>query len=171
MDLQTPVRERLLALNVERLYERHGPMVFRRCYQLLRNQAHAEDAMQDVFVQLLDHRERLDARAPSSLLYRIATHVCLNRLRTQRRRPEDADDALVLRIAHVDDLEGRGAAAQFLGKLFQREVASTRTIATLHLLDGMTLEEVADQVGMSVSGVRKRLRVLRARLAEMEEAA
>jgi len=160
-----------LGLNVEQLYERHGPMVFRRCYQLLRNSAQAEDAMQDVFVQLLDHRARLDDHAPSSLLYRIATHVCLNRLRSQRRRPEDPDDALVMRIAHADDVEERGVAAQFLGKLFSREVESTRTIATLHLLDGMTLEEVAEHVGMSVSGVRKRLRVLRARLSEMEEAA
>ena len=31
----------------------------------------------------------------------------------------------------------------------------------------MTLEEVAAEVGMSVSGVRKRLRPLRARLGEL----
>lgn len=127
--------------------------------------------MHDVFVRLLDHQTQLEDRGLSSLLYRIATQVSLNRLRTQRRRPEDGDDELAQRLAQVGDFEGRSAAGQLLGKLFSREVESTRTIATLHLLDGMTLEEVAEHVGMSVSGVRKRLRGLRERLWEMEGAA
>ena len=41
-------------------------------------------------------------------------------------------------------------------------------MATLHFVDGLTLEEVAGEVGMSVSGVRKRLRALRATLVELE---
>ena len=48
------------------------------------------------------------------------------------------------------------------------EPASTRTMATLHLLDGMTLQEVADAVGLSVSGVRKRLRTFQAKLKDLE---
>ncbi len=44
-------------------------------------------------------------------------------------------------------------------------------MAVMHLLDGMTLEQVAREVGMSVSGVRKRLRKLRSRVAELEDLA
>ena len=57
-----------------------------------------------------------------------------------------------------------------LARLFRREPASTRTMAFLHFVDGMTLAEVAGEVGMSVSGVRKRLRGLRASLKELEKA-
>jgi RNA polymerase sigma-70 factor (ECF subfamily) len=39
----------------------------------------------------------------------------------------------------------------------------------LHYVDGMTLEQVANEVSMSVSGVRKRLRGLRASLQELEK--
>ena len=49
--------------------------------------------MHDVFVQLLVHHERLVDHGASSLLYRIATNVCLNRLRSRARRPEDPDSA------------------------------------------------------------------------------
>jgi RNA polymerase sigma-70 factor (ECF subfamily) len=35
-------------------------------------------------------------------------------------------------------------------------------MAVLHYVDGMTLEQVARECGLSVSGVRKRLRALRA---------
>jgi RNA polymerase sigma-70 factor, ECF subfamily len=34
-------------------------------------------------------------------------------------------------------------------------------MAVLHYVDGLSLEQVADEVGLSVSGVRKRLRKLR----------
>jgi RNA polymerase sigma-70 factor (ECF subfamily) len=40
-------------------------------------------------------------------------------------------------------------------------------MAVLHHVDGLTLEEVARECGMSVSGVRKRLRALRDALKEL----
>lgn len=129
------------------------------------------EATQDVFVQVLRRAHELDVSAPSSLLYRIATNVSLNRIRTAKRHPEHQDDELLMRIAKASDMEEQTVAARMLQRLFGGEQESTATIAVLHLLDGLTLEEVADEVGMSVSGVRKRLRVLRAHLHELEEAA
>ncbi|MCG6920237.1 MAG: sigma-70 family RNA polymerase sigma factor, partial [Acidobacteria bacterium] len=49
-------------LDVDRLFERYGPMVVRRCRELLGDREEARDAAQDVFVQLLRHRRRLDDR-------------------------------------------------------------------------------------------------------------
>jgi len=147
-------------------------MVFRRCRALLRSDAQAEDAMHDVFVALLRFDERLQDEAPAALLLRVATNLCLNRMRGARRRPEDADDDLVLRIAAGDaDGEERTVARDLIRKLFHPSdplAASTGTIAVMHLVDGLTLEEVAREAGLSVSGVRKRLRTLRGRLAELE---
>jgi RNA polymerase sigma-70 factor (ECF subfamily) len=152
-------------------------MVLRRCRKLLRHDAKAQDAMQDVFVSLLRYESRLDDSALSSLLLRMATNVCLNKLRTDRRHPEDRDDELLQRIAAAGDdndagsAESRTIAQSLLGRLFRADdplAASTRTIATMHLVDGMTLEEVAREAGLSVSGVRKRLRTLRGRLEELQ---
>jgi RNA polymerase sigma-70 factor (ECF subfamily) len=166
-----------LALDVESHYLRYGPMVLRRCRTLLRDPAKAEDAMQDVFVSLIRNEDRLRDEAPGALLLRVATNVCLNRLRGERRHPEDAheDDELALRIAQADDgggdAESRTLARSVLGKLFGTNdplAASTRSLAFMHLVDGLTLEEVARESRLSVSGVRKRLRGLKGRLAELE---
>jgi RNA polymerase sigma-70 factor (ECF subfamily) len=154
-------------MDVEALYETYGPMVLRRCRQLLNQESDALDATQDVFVQVLRRRDRLTAEFPSSLLYRIATNLCLNRIRDRGRRPETVDDELVHRVAVADDTESRVAASSVLRRLFGRGQESTRTMAILHYVDGMTLQEVADEVGMSVSGVRKRLRGLRAELHDL----
>ena len=166
-----------VSLDVDALYRRYGPMVLRRCRFLLRDEDRAVDAMHDVFVNLLNgqHALRLEGGG-ASLLHRIATNVCLNRLRSQRRGPDgaahadDSHEALLREIASLDDLEGRTAAGAVLDRLFGREPESTRTMAVLHLVDGMTLEETAREVGLSVSGVRKRLRGLRERLGELTAA-
>ena len=84
-------------------------MVLRRCRQLLQNEDKALDAMQDTFVQVLRHDERLTADAPSSLLYRIATNTCLNILRGEKRRPVSGKEELLMEIASVDEHDERSA--------------------------------------------------------------
>ena len=161
-----------MTAEVEELYRRHGPMVLRRCRRLLRDPEEAVDAMHDVFVEVLRREEALPIESPSGLLFRTATNLCLNRLRSARRRPGDqpsGDEALLERIASLEDPEERTASRLLLDRIFGREPASTRVIAVLHLLDRMTLEEVAAEVGLSVSGVRKRLRTLRGRLPSLGE--
>ena len=159
-----------MAIDVEAYYRQYGPMVLRRCRRFLTDENQAVDAMQDTFVKLLRYQNRLKHETPSSLLYRMATNVCLNQIRASQRRPEDPDQELLARVAALDEptVESRLSARNLLARLFSSERASTRTIATLHFLDGMTFEEVAREVGMSVSGVRKRLRPLRARLCELQ---
>ncbi len=121
--------------------------------------------MHDVFVELLRRENRLDARAPAGLLLTTATHVCLNRLRSERRRPEDPDHDLLARIASLgSSAENLSLARRALDRIFGGEPASTRLIAVLLYVDRLTLDEVAAEVGMSVSGVRKRLRTLKQRL-------
>ena len=156
-------------IDVEAVSRRYGPMVLRRCRRLLGDEQEALDACQDVFVRIVQRRARLDGRYPSSLLYRIATNVCLNRLRDRRRAPVTRDEAVLYEIARAEEPGAASDARLLLDRLFGRHPESSRTIAVLHYVDGLTLDEAAEVVGMSVSGVRKRLRGLRASLTEMVE--
>ena len=157
--------------DIESWYRTYGPMVLRRCRTLLPSEEEATEAMQDTFVQVIRYADRLDGKSPSSLLYRIATNVCFNRIRSRRRRPEDASSDTLANLASVAGSEGRSTARDLLDRLFGGEPDSTATIAVMHLLEGHTHQEVADAVGLSVSGVRKRLRKLRGLLDQLEGAA
>ena len=157
-----------MAINVEDFYRKYGPMVLRRCRSILKNEEAALDAMQDVFVKILKRESVLNSNSPSSLLYVTATNVCLNVLRSRERRPEANDNSILDIISGADDPEERVLTNMFIDKLFSHEKISTRTIAMLHYVDGFTLEETAEQVGMSVSGIRKRLRVLRKKGLELK---
>lgn len=154
-----------MAVDVEAYYRDYGALVLRRCQKMLRDPEKAVDAMHDVFVNLLRAGDRLEQDKPASLLLRVATNVCLNRLRTERRRPEDPGEEKLLAIAAAEEPGSRSLARLFLGDLLGRELESTRVMAVMHYVDGLSLEEVAREVGMSAAGVRKRLRGLRARVS------
>jgi RNA polymerase sigma-70 factor (ECF subfamily) len=156
-------------VDLEVAYRRYGPMVFRRCVRLLRDEEKAADCMQDVFVQLARHRDRFDGAATAALLTRIATNLSLNRLRADRIRPQCADDGVLGEILAADDLEARTLAGRTLGWLFAPERERTRTLAVLHFLDGLTYEEIAQQEGISAEGVRKHLNRFRGRIRERAE--
>jgi RNA polymerase sigma-70 factor (ECF subfamily) len=157
-----------MSIDIRAWYERFGPMVHRRCKVLLRDEEEATEAMQDVFVEVIRRGDRLEVGAPSSFLYRTATNVCLNRIRSRKRRPQDPDTDLLERIAVAPEAEERSVTAALLDRIFAREQPSTREMAVMHLVDGLTLDEVAVEVGLSVSGVRKRLRVLKEHVAALE---
>ncbi len=150
-------------LDVEDLYRRCGPMVLRRCRSLLKDESDALDAMQETFVQVLRHRDRLRADYPSSLLYRIATNTCLNMLRTRRRKPSAPAGELILDIAGMDDPAARAVERSLLDQVFGREKPGTRAMAEARWIEGAPLGETASRAGLSVSGVRKRLATLRSR--------
>lgn len=156
-----------MQIDIEEYYKKYGAMVLRRCRSLLKNEDAAMDAMQDVFVKLLLYKDKLKGQYPSSLLFRIATNVCLNIIRSQRIQ-ECGNDDLLLEIASYDETEDKIFITDYLDRIFNNEPESTRTIAVMYYIDEMTHDEISREVGLSVSGVRKRLRTLKERVQVME---
>lgn len=149
------------SIDVEALYLRFGPMVMQHCRQLLANDESAADAMQETFVRVLRRRKSLHARYASSLLYRIATNVCLNVLRSNRRRPTVSAEPLLEGFAGRESMEDRILDSFVLDQVFAAAREGTRKAAEMHYLEGCTLAETAREVELSISGVRKRLDTLR----------
>ena len=151
------------AIGVDALYRRYGPMVLRRCRTLLHDEDRALDAMQDVFVQVLRHQDKLNARYPSSLLYRIATNTCLNILRGAKRRRDISNDELLEGLPGSGSTEDQAVDRVLIEQLFEGEKGSTRRIAEMRAVEDLSWEETARRVGLSVTGARKRMSVLRKR--------
>lgn len=150
-----------MSLEIEKLYYRYGPMVLRRCRQLLPDDDLAQEAMQEVFMKILKRQAELDLNQPSSLLYRIATNICLNLIRERKIKYSNEDENIILEIATNENLEYQTFSSRLLDRILVKQTETTRVIALLHFYDGMTLQEVANEVGMSVSGVRKRLKLFK----------
>jgi RNA polymerase sigma-70 factor (ECF subfamily) len=145
-------------IDIEAYYEKYFPMVFRRCALMLGDGEDAQDAAQDVFVKLLRAKHKLHGRFPSSLLYTIATNTCLNRIRAKKRRGERLWENIEdLALAYQDKGYEEAEAKLLLKGILETESELTRTICFMYFADGMTLKEVGEALGMSVSGIRKRI--------------
>jgi RNA polymerase sigma-70 factor (ECF subfamily) len=157
-------KKRSVDIDIEAYYEKYLPMVFRRCRFMLGNEEDALDAVQDVFVKLLKARHTLHGRFPSSLLYTIATNTCLNRIRGKKRRGETLRENMEdLTPAYRDEGYEQVEAKLLLDGILDAESESTRAVCFMYFTDGMTLKEIGEALGMSVSGVRKRLLAFSAR--------
>lgn len=157
-------------LDVEGLYREYAPMVLRRCRALLGDEEDAAEAMQQTFVRLIEYSHRLDDRAPSSLLWTMATRICLNQIRASKSRPQPgAERELVYRIAELPVAERQASVRGMLRRLFGQHDERAREVAFMYHVDGMTHAQVAEAVGLSVSGVRWKLRQLRNTLEGLDE--
>ncbi len=78
------------------LIERHTDKIYAQCFRFLRNQAAAEDAVQETFIRLWLHAKSWKSNGArfESWLYRIAANYCLDQLRKAGR--EVGDEALTL---------------------------------------------------------------------------
>jgi len=128
---------------------------------MLRDEQAAFDACQEVFVSLLIHQNDLEDLYPSSLLYRIATNHCLNLIRKKRQEghlvPLPSIEALSPKP--LQDLEAK--LRGLLEPILKEEKEETRNMAFLYFIDGWSLQQIADNLKMSVAGVHKRLKKLR----------
>jgi RNA polymerase sigma-70 factor (ECF subfamily) len=145
-------------------YEKYGPMVIRRCRSILRNEEEAMDVVQDVFVNLIRWKKRLQGQYPSSLLYTMATNACLNRLRNRKRETPDDFALGDERFAMTEESYGQTEAKLLTEAILKDESEETRVICFMYHADGMTLREIGEAVGLSVSGVWKRLEAFKARV-------
>src|SRR5512138_2487431 len=159
----------------EELVKRYDRNVFRIAQHITQNREDAEDVVQDAFLKAFQNLGQFQGQSKFyTWLVRIAVNEALMRLR--RRRPErmvsiDEDvkteeDSIPREIAdwspNPEQLYNQGELKEILQKTIQGLPPSFRTVFILRDVEGLSTEETADALGLSVPAVKSRL--LRARL-------
>jgi RNA polymerase sigma factor (sigma-70 family) len=138
------------------LYEKHAGAVYGRCRYLLKDDAEAKDALQDVFVKALRALPEFRAAAsPSTWILRIATHHCLNLLRARKALwREQLRSLQAERRVETESPDRR----ELVRVLLAAAPEEAQEVAVLYFVDELTQAEIAQELGRSLPTVRKRLR-------------
>jgi RNA polymerase sigma-70 factor (ECF subfamily) len=153
------------------LVREEGPRIWQVAYRLLGNHADAADCVQEAFTQALEIARREEVTSWAGLLRHLATVQGLHRLRCRYR--ETARIAVLTRdcaipstepgpLEHAEAAELALALRQALTDLSQQEA----TVFCLRCLEGLSYQEIADQMQLEVNAVGVILHRARARLRE-----
>ena len=159
----------------EILMRRYNQRLYRVARAIVRDDAEAEDVMQQAYVNAFTHLGQFAQRARfSTWLTRIATYEALGRLRA-RRRVKEVDvmsesagpfDA----IASTEPDPERQAIAGELRHALESALATLspayRCVFVMRDVEGLSTAEVADGLGVSEDVVKTRLHRARALLRE-----
>lgn len=147
----------------EEIVDEYGDFVYNLTYRILGNHADAEEAAQDAFLSAYRnfHRFRGESKV-STWLYRIATNAALMKLRKDRNKrrltqtgyddmdpisPREGPEKLALNSELREQLE----------EGLELLPANLKTAVVLRDVQGLTNEEAAEVLGISVSSLKARL--------------
>ncbi len=161
------------------LVEEHAGKIYRLALRLMGNEADAEDVLQETFLSAFKSMDRFEARSSlSTWLYRIASNAALMRLR--RKEPEqvsvdepvERDDGELIPRQLFDfcclpeeDLLREEARAE-MQRAVDELPPSLRSVFILRDIEGLSTEETAEALDLSVSAVKSRLMRARLKLRE-----
>ena len=154
------------------LVETYSPLLFRVAHSVLRSRAEAEDAVQDVFVRVLEHQRALaSVRDMRVWLVRIAWNLAIDRRRRIRPEQMDAEFAQSLVASSVPADKALHEAQRMRAVLCEMErlPKGERHVLLLSAIEELGTAEMAEVLGRSESAVRALLFRARARLRERLE--
>lgn len=162
----------------EVLVQKHQGRVFAVAGGILRSREDVEDISQQVFLKAYFSLKRFDQRAAfSTWLYKITVNECWDLLRKRKVRPLVYESELTEEQAHLyesteqraehapdvsEQLETRQQLDHWLEGLEGRD----RTMLVLKEMQGFTVEEIAEMMGINRNTVKVRLFRARQRIAE-----
>jgi RNA polymerase sigma-70 factor (ECF subfamily) len=170
---------------LEALMERYAARIFRLAYGITRNEADAEEVVQDVFLSVFRKIGGFEGRAWLwTWMYRIAASTALLRRRGKRKESEVPLEECLPRFLEDGHREGdramllcdwsatpeeallTGETRDLVWRALDRLPDHHRLVLLLRDLEGLSNEEVAEVTAESVACVKSRLH--RARMALRE---
>jgi RNA polymerase sigma-70 factor, ECF subfamily len=150
----------------------HQSMVFSIALRILNDRFLAEEAAQDVFLELYAQLDQLQSDDHVvHWLRRVTVHRSIDRLRQRNRRPEITMDSEDLPEPACAAATGDPLLSRQLRQLVASLPATQRAVMTLRYQEDRTPEEIADLLTMPVATVkshlRRTLRLLREKLTRV----
>jgi len=159
----------------EQLVRRYDRNIFRIAQHITQNREDAEDVVQDAFLKAFENLEQFQGNSKFyTWLVRIAVNESLMKLRRRRTDRtvsldediETEEDSMPREVAdwspNPEQLYNQGELNEILGKTINGLPASFRTVFVLRDVEGLSTEETAEALDLSIPAVKSRL--LRARL-------
>ena len=149
------------------LIERYHVGLVIHCRRIIGDDADGEDCAQQAFIKAYEHLASFDAERGkfSTWLYRIATNVCRDMLRKQKRRVL-ADDIDAFAEAFTPDVFLQESIREVRQAVKNLVPPSHQRVIVAYYWEGKTYQGIADEMNVSINTVKSWIRRARQQLRE-----
>ncbi|MFF2093023.1 RNA polymerase sigma factor [Paenibacillus sp. NPDC058174] len=145
---------------INAVYDRHVNVVYRVCFSLMGNKQDAEDAVQSVFIKLMENGKLFaDTEHEKAWLIVTAQNHCRDLLRKWWRKKVVDLDAYSIEQTGLDT-----ALSHDLADKLRKLPSTYRLILYLHYYEGYKVAEIANMLKLNIITVKTQMRNGRKRL-------
>ena len=144
------------------LADKYGDMILRLAYTYMKNMPDAEDAVQEVFLKLLEKTPLfISAEHEKAWIIRVTVNICKNKLKSASARfTQPIEDAVIPVLDRYDEGNDVLSAVMALPENY-------RTVIHLYYYEGYSTKEIAGILKKRESSIRSDLHRARAQLKEI----
>lgn len=149
----------------DQLVTKHQSMVRTNCRYITGNEEDALDLAQEVFVKAFFNLKSFQGKSQfGTWIKRIKVNHCLNHLRKQKGKVHvDIEDPNLAAESQLHDTRQTSAATEarerreLIGKTLDSLSESLRIPLIMRDMDGLSYQEIADNLGVGLSAVKMRI--------------
>lgn len=147
---------------VEDCLKQYGGLVWSIARKMLRNTEDAEDAVQEIFVDVWKNADRFDETKASETTFiaMIARRRLIDKIRFSARRisADSLDDVLLEPFTRADKDMQVSLEAQQAAEAMRNLRPEQQQVLRLSIVQGMSHQEIADSTGMPLGTVKTHAR-------------
>lgn len=156
----------------EVLYRNYSGVLFSICLKYSRNQAEAEDNLQDAFLTIFKRIGQFKGTGSfEGWIKRIAVNTCLQKYRKQKVFDLSNEGQIPEEETEVTD---EGVPLDYLLKIIQELPDRYRLVFNLYVMDDYSHKEIAEMLGISdgtsKSNLARARRILKSKIEEYHNA-
>ncbi len=144
--------------------------LFRFAYNIVTNEAEAEDVVQEVFIKLWNQRDNMDQiKNVEAWCMRVTRNLSIDKIRSKHRRTEGFQEGFDMKDDAPSPYQETAGSDLFskIKNLMRSLPDKQRMVMELRDIEGFSYQEVADALEISLDQVK--VNIYRARLAMRKE--
>ena len=144
------------------LYSRYSNKVFSKCISMLKDEALAHDATQDIFIKLYLNLAKFSGKSKfSTWVYSITYNYCIDFIRKKKKEKNIFSDEMENAPDIIEDVDDNELLEMEIGRLKKvlKEIPSgDRAILLMKYQDEMSIKEIASVLDKSESAIKMKIK-------------
>jgi len=144
------------------LYGRYSDKVYSKCLSLLKEEALAQDAMQEIFVKIFLNLSKFGGKSKfSTWVYSITYNYCIDFIRRKKRSKAIFSDEIENAPEVIDEIEDAELLSMEVGRLknvLENIPVGDKIVLLMKYQQEMSIKEIAEGMNKTESAIKMKIK-------------